>query len=344
MLQRIFYLTAWQPLALAVYLGAGSLFSGPVSAESLPSAIVSRIPVVQERVLDGVIEAVHQATVSAQISGRVVKIHFDVDDYVAKGSVLLELRDKDQRARLKDAEARFQEADAEFKRTQEVFAKELVAKAVYDKAEARLKSAQARLQQAKEALEHTKVRAPYSGIVVQRYIELGETARVGQKLMTGLSLESLRANIQVPQSMIHQVRALQKARIILGDKQQTSLETSSLTISAAADAKSHTFLVRANLPQGFHGVYPGMFVKVAFAVGEAQRLVIPVKAVVHRSEVSAVYVQSPEGKITLRQVRLGRAVQVDSVEILAGLEQGEHVVLDPLRATALLKDQRTGAE
>lgn len=84
-----------------------------------------------------------------------------------------------------------------------------------DKASARYKSEKARLAQADEAFENTIVRAPYSGIVVQRYIEVGELANPGRKLMTGLSLEKLRANISLPQDLVHIVREKNKATAIL---------------------------------------------------------------------------------------------------------------------------------
>jgi hypothetical protein len=78
-------------------------------------------------------------------------------------------------------------------------------------------------------------------------------------------------------------------------------------------------------------MYPGMFVKVAFVVGEAQRLLIPVSSLVERGEVTAAYVIDAAGNTTLRQVRLGHRFD-DKVEVLAGLEAGERIAVDPLSA------------
>jgi hypothetical protein len=79
-----------------------------------------------------------------------------------------------------------------------------------------------------------------------------------------------------------------------------------------------------------------MFVKVGFVVGDAQRLLVPLRALVTRSEVTAVYVVNPGGRTSMRQVRVGRAVG-DRIEILAGLAAGERVALDPIAATRQLK-------
>ena len=326
-------------LLIASLLVGGSA----AAAQAAPFAVAEATyqTVDQEEVFDGVLEAIHRATVSAQTSGRVVEVNFDVDDYVSKGDVILRIRDTEQKAALAAAQARFEEAQAEFKRIKEVYQRKLVAKSAFDKAEAALKSARAALDQAREQLDHTVVRAPYSGIVVARHIEVGETAQPGQPLMTGISLEQLRATSNVPQRDIAAVRKLQKARVLLpGGRGQ--LEGEKLTISPYADPDSHTFNVRVDLPPGQHGVYPGMFTKVSFVVGQTRRLLVPVAAVVNRSEVTAVYVLSSKGRVEFRQVRTGARRGGDTIEVLAGLDAGEKVALDPIKAGVYLKEMRAG--
>lgn len=331
---------------LSAMVLAGILMAAAVArAAELPFALGSaeQQQVAQERVYDATIEAVQKSTVSAQTSGRIIAINFDVDDYVTKGSVLLRFRDVEQRANLKSAEARYQEAAAEFKRTSEIYAKKLVAKSAYDRAQATLKTAQARLEQAREQLEHTVVRAPYSGIVTKRFVEIGETANVGQPLMTGLSLDNLRAVVAVPEAIIATVREHNQARIILPFKQNESLGADKITFFPYADPQSHTFRVRLQLPPGQKGLYPGMFVKAAFVVGEVPRLTVPKAAVTYRSEVTAVYVVDAQNRISFRQIRLGRELPDGRVEVLAGLSAGERVALDPVQAGVYLKEHEGSA-
>ncbi len=294
---------------------------------------------------DAVLEAAQRSTVVAQTSGRVVAIRFDVNDYVEKGEVLLRLDDTAHKASLREAEAalaeaqaRFRQAEAHFKRIKALFAKGQVSKAAMDKAEADRKSARARLQaarakvrQAEEQLSYTVVRAPYSGVVVQRHVEIGEAVNPGQPLMTGLSLERMRASAHIPQSLMPALRKRLKARVLLLGK---ALEPVRLTLFPFADPATHTFTVRAELPPG-EGLYPGMFAKMAFDLGEEKRLVVPRQAVVYRGEVTGVYVVEGE-KVRLRQIRTGRRFG-DAIEVLAGLAAGERVALDPIRAGAYLK-------
>lgn len=305
----------------------------------------------QERVFDAVIEAVHQSTVSSQIVGRVVEINYDVDDFVPKGSVILRFRDSEQRARaeqaqasLQEAKARLEEAQDEYTRIKDIYAKKLVAKAELDKAEvalkaarARVEAAEARLAEAQEQLDHTVIKAPFAGVVTQRHVALGETVGVGQPLMTGFSFEHLRATTQIPQTFVGAVREHGQARALLPDGNSVAAE--SLRVFPYADEQSHAFNVRVNLPQDDHGVYPGMFVKVAFVTGDAERLLIPAVAVVKRSELTGIYVVDAQGRLSLRQVRIG-AHHDEQVEVLAGLEAGERVALDPIAAGIALKQQR----
>ncbi len=337
------------------------LMAGPaaVGAEGVPfdtkPAAIQEVS--REHVFDAVIEAVQESTVSAQTSGRILAVYFDVDDYVPKGGVLLRFKDIEHRARLeqaqatlKEAAARNEEAQDQFERMEDLFADKHVSKSDMDRARADVAAAKARLdageagvKQAREQLEYTVVRAPYSGIVSQRHAEPGESVNVGQPLMTGFSLEKLRAVTVVPQNLIDDVRAQALARIIVTPQGDRSIFAEKLTFTPYADSRTHTFKVRVDLPEGEHGIYPGTFVKVGFITGREKRLVVPARAVAYRSEVRGVYVVDEKDGVSFRQVRLGR-LRGERVEILAGLEQGEQVAVDPVRAAVYLKGAGAGME
>jgi len=301
--------------------------------------------------LDGVVEAVNRTTVSAQISGQVEDILFDVDDYVEKGQVLVVLKDTEYQAGvsraaadLKEAVARLEEARDEHTRTKEVFAKQLVSESAMDRAKAALKSANARfeaaqagLAQAREQLEYTRVKAPYTGVVTERFVQIGEIAQPGQRLMSGVALDRLRVVVDVPQSLVNRIRQFGKARVQLPENGFVDAET--LTVFPFADRDSNTFKVRVELPQGVKGLFPGMFVKTSFVTGVKEELVLPRESVVYRSEVTGVYVVDDSGKIHFRHIRVGHTSPT-KVCVLAGIDPGEKVALDPIAAGVELKRQR----
>jgi hypothetical protein len=164
-------------------------------------------------------------------------------------------------------------------------------------------------------------------------VEVGEAVAVGQPLMSGLSLEALRVVTDLPQQVAAQVREHRKAYVLTDDGR---VETTAVTIFPFAHSASNTFRVRLELPQGQFSLYPGMFVKVAFVVGESRRLLVPTAALVRRSEVTGVYAVDDDQRIRMRQVRVG-GVFGNRTEVLAGLREGERVALDPVKANIYLK-------
>ena len=325
----------------------------PSYAAELPTVVAERTTVVHERSYDGMVEAERQSTVSAQVSARIEEVPFDVDDFVERGDIIVRFRDLAAVADLKQAEAaaqevaaRLGEARSNHSRIQQLYGQARVSRADMDRSTAELQTAEARVEAADGALiaaqeryENTIVRAPYSGIVVERHVEVGETATVGTPLMTGLSLEHLRVVVDVPQSDIAALRAGGQAWVDLPDgRELTAAET---RVFPYADPSTHTFRVRLRLAEGQHGIYPGMWVKVRFHAGEEEALLVPGSAVVRRSELTAVYVLGEDGVPRLRQVRLGRPQADGRVAILAGLDAGERVVTDPQAARQALAAARS---
>ncbi len=231
-------------------------------------------------------EAVHQATISAETAGRIQEINYDIDDFVEAGAILIRFTDVEQQtglqraqADLAGARARLVEANEEFARAENLKERGLGSQRDLDRALAARKSASASVTSAESAvvsarqqLEYTVVRAPYSGIVTERHIEVGETVSRGQRLISGLSLEKLRVTVDLPQRVANQVRQDPHAAVLTEAERITPEK---ITLFPTADPVTNTFRVRLELPDGQFGLFPGMFVKAAFKVGEAERLLIP---------------------------------------------------------------------
>jgi RND family efflux transporter MFP subunit len=340
---RIVRLTFAAALVTAL-LACGKSPSGaqPAALPALPSIVVDLQHAPLERQLDGKIEAVNQGTVAAQTSGRVTEILYDVNDFVPAGAVIVRIRATEQRAgllqaqaNLREATARETEASQKYERVVVMYERNLVAKASLDEAaanrdatKAQLAAARAALQSAQEGVSYTEIRAPYAGIVTKRNVQLGETVAPGTPLMSGLSLQFLRVTVDVPQSIVEQVRRIKKAAVYVEGRR---IEATKLTVFPEAAATSNTFRARLELPENATDLYPGMFVKVAFVIGEAQRLLIPAAAVVDRGDVTAVYVIDPNGRTSLRQIRPGHRFD-GKVEVLAGLSAKERIATDPIAA------------
>lgn len=343
-------------IALILTSGCGGSPSAPqasVSRSELATMTIASESVRREQAWDGVVEAINQATMSAQTAGRILELPYDVNDFVEAGAVIVKFSNIEQlsgqrraEAQIASAQATFNEAQANYQRIAEIFARKLVARAQLDQAiaqrdgaRAALQSAQAAQREASQMVDYTVVRAPYSGYVTKRYVQVGESVQPGQPLISGLSLVGLRVNVQVPQSAIDAIRRYNAADVLLDAEGSKRLGVSKLTIFPYADAETHTFSVRADLPAEASGLYPGMTVKIAFNIGEAQRFLIPESALIQRSEVSGVYVVA-ENRASLRQIRLGHRFG-DRVEVLAGLQAGDKIALDPNAAALSISAAQT---
>jgi len=342
-------ITSARSMLATLLLWASVVAAGGAPPPGLASLKVEVAEAPAERLLDGTVEAVNQTTVSAQTSGRIVEISADVNDYVPAGQVIVRIRSTEQvaglnqaQAALKEATAREAEAQTHYERIHDMYQRRVVAKATLDEASAtrdaavaRLIAARAGLDAAREGVSYTEIRAPYSGVVTQKFVQLGQSVAPGTPLMAGASLDALRVVVEVPQSVVEQVRKVRKAAVYVDGKR---IEATGLTLYPSAQPETNTFRMRIELPKGVQGLAPGMFVKVGLVTGEAALLLVPRGAVVERSEMRAVYVVAADGRVSLRQVRLGH-VRGDRIEILAGLVAGETIALDPSAAAARARQQ-----
>lgn len=314
-------------------------------AEALAIAEVQYREVDVTYAAEAVVEATRQSTVSAQTTGRIVELRYDVGDVVQKGQVIARIDPTEltqvvagSEAQVAQAKAAYENARVEAERTRDLARQKFVSQAALDRAEAALRIADAQLKaaragagQATTSRGYTTIVAPYTGVVSARHVELGEMAAPGKPLLTGFDPADLRVVATVPQYRIGEVRASPRASVEIPSLGRMVSGTS-ITVLPAADARSHSTRVRIDLPRDISGVYPGVYARAHFTVGRGRKLVVPTRAVVRRSEVTGVYVVAPDGRVSLRQVRLGETAGTDFTELLAGVVPGEKVALDPVKA------------
>ncbi len=323
-----------------------------VPAQAAASAAVSAF--------DGVVEAVRQTVVAAQVQGAVVQLDAKVGDRVKAGQVLLRLdaRAADQNVAASDAQvqaarASLEVASKDFERQKQLFQKNYISQAALERAESEFKStqAQASSQLAQAGAARTQsgfyvVRAPFDGVIAEVPVSLGDMAMPGRPLVTVYDPTLLRVTAAVPHSVASQMAAGALPRVELPGLPAAAawVTPSRVQLLPTIDAATHTVQLRADLPvgvAGLAGIAPGMFARLWLPASQAQTaagaapasatLSVPLKAIVRRAEMTGLYVLDPSGKPVLRQVRLGR-VEGDRVEILSGLMVGEQVVSDPQTA------------
>lgn len=298
--------------------------------------------------MDGVVQPVKQSTVSAQASGRLVTLGVKAGDPVRAGQLLATIDDREtqtgvqrSRAQVAQAQAELRHAQANFDRTRDLLAQGFVSKAAMDTADAQLKSAQAGRDQASAGEKQsglsqgfTRVSAPFDAFVLQTLAEAGDLAFPGKPLLTLYAPLPLRVVVQVPVSRSVQVQSSTavEMQVSAADGSPQWIRPSQTSHLPSADPVSQTIEWRLELPaSASKAVLPGQQIRVRFAAGQSQRLLVPASAVLRRGELTAVYAVSGQGFV-LKAVRLGADHGAAGVEVLAGLTDTDRVALDPVRA------------
>lgn len=340
--------------------GLGLMFAMVSCAPGIAQSVPVQVPVavVQSQSvgsvyeLDGVIQPVRQSTISAQTAGRIVGLSVKAGDKVRAGQVLVAIDDREAAAGVQRSQAQIGQADAELRnakaqveRTRDLQRKGFVSQAALDTAEAQYKGAAAAREVASAgALQSsisqgfTRVTAPYDGWVLQTQAEAGDLAVPGKPLLTVYAPLPLRAVVQVPASRAQVVRTAAQTLVQVNSEQAASAWVLPVASSAvpSADPVSQTGEWRFELaPKDSANLLPGQQVRVRFVLpqGSTQgaKILVPQAAIVRRGELTAVYVAA-NGAFSLRAVRLGVDLGAPGVEVLAGVQSGESVALDPIRA------------
>lgn len=334
-------------------LSAAIALAVPVVAAELPVVLVRAAADVSTTGFDGVVEAVRQTVIAAQVPGAVVQLDVKVGDRVQAGQLLLRLdaRAADQGVAASDAQvqaarASLEVASREYERQKQLFQKKYISQAALERAESEFKATRAQadalLAQAAAARTQTTfhtVRAPYAAVVSEVPVALGDMAMPGRPLLTIYDPSALRISAAVPQTVAAALKpgTLPRAEIP-GLPGGGALTPTRSQLLPTVDAATHTVTLRADLAAGLLGAAPGMFARLwlstggqAGANGPAPSITVPEQAIVRRAEMTGLYVLDAGGRALLRQVRLGRSAD-GRVEVLAGLNPGERVVTDPQAA------------
>ena len=320
---------------------------GPVGVAPAATFVVAYRDAPDTVSAEGVVEAVRQSTLAAQIAGQIVELRVKVGDSVKSGQVLLRIdaRAAEQvvsgsQSQLAEAQAGLANAQRTFERNKQLFEQNFISKAGLDKAELDYKAAQARVGalqasagQASTAQTFTTITAPYAGVVAATSIEVGDMATPGRPLVTVFDPASMRVIATLSQSSLRAVK-LQLPVQVEVPAVGRRLTAKQVTLVPLADSRTHTTKLRLELADSA-GLLPGQFARAYFATGVARKLLIPEDAVLRRSEVTAVYVQGAGGQAQLRQIRVGEASGDGTIEVLAGLREGERIALDPVKAGLL---------
>jgi RND family efflux transporter MFP subunit len=264
--------------------------------------------------------------IEAKISGRVEQMPIAAGQSVQSGELLVQLDAREIQARLDQASALRDQADADLQRFSALLAQEAVTRAEFDAVQARQRIGQAAVTEAETQLAHTRVLAPFDGVITRKHADVGDLAAPGRPLVEIEDPSRLRLVANVPEALIGRLRLGDTLRVRV-DAINQILEAPVAEIAPSADPNSRTFLAKLDLP-GHPGLRAGQFGRVSIPVGELSALRVPASAVLRRGQMEIAFV-ADNGHARLRLVKTGKLLG-EEIEILSGIDTNESVIVDGL--------------
>lgn len=313
----------------AVHAGA---FQPP--PEAVTSIVTQREQWPASMTAIGTIEAVHGVMVSADLPGTVARINFDSGKAVREGEILVELDTRQERAQLASLEAQRDLAKVNFGRMQELVNAGVISRMDYDQATAQQKATEANVAEIRATIDRKTIRAPFSGILGIRKVNLGQYLPAGSPVVSNQSLNPIYVNVGVPQQAAAQVHVGRNLRVTTEDVAGKVFAGSVTAIDSEVDPTTRNIQVQATLSNPEGKLRPGMFVQVEMPLGASRSVIaLPASAINYAPYGDSVFVitdlKDPTGK-TYRGVRQQfvkvEGARGDQVAVISGLNPGAEVV------------------
>ena len=282
----------------------------------------------------GTVRAIRGTDVAPEVAGIVEAIHFQSGDEVKAGAPLVDLRAEADVAQLRALEAAAALAATTLKRDEAQFRIKAVSQATLDADRANLESSRAQADAQRALVEKKRIRAPFSGRVGLRAVDLGQYLGPGTKIVTLQALDPVFVDFTAPQSALASYAVGQKLRVRSDAVPGHEFDGHVAALDAAVDAATRNVKVRATVRNPERRLLPGMFVTVQTASGGPQKLLtLPQTAITFNPYGNTVFVleerKRPDGKTELvaqqKFVTTG-PTRGDQIAVLSGLKEGDTVV------------------
>ena len=282
----------------------------------------------------GTVAAVQGVTVSADLPGTVSRIAFESGKSVNAGDVLVELDTRQERAQLAAAEAQRDLARINFERTQELVKQGVVARMELDNATAQKNATEAQAGEIRATIARKTIRAPFSGILGIRQVNLGQYLSAGEAIVPLQALNPIYVNFGVPQQAASDARVSRIVKVTTNDEAHATYMGRVTALDSIVNEATRNVQVQATLANPGGKLRPGMFVEVGIVTGsDSPVITLPATAINYAPYGDSVYVvtdlKDPSGKVYrgVRQqfVKLGGS-RGDQVAVISGVNPGDEVV------------------
>ncbi|WP_430810478.1 MULTISPECIES: efflux RND transporter periplasmic adaptor subunit [unclassified Carboxylicivirga] len=308
-----------------------------VEAETLASSTVAK-----KFQYTGSVASVNQSTLSTRLMGQISRVLVREGDKVSRGQLLIAIRSNDIQAKEKQVEANIIQAQAAYKHAKEDFSritalyksKSATQKELDDitvhlaMTKAQLEAAQKAKDEVVEMLSYANIRAPYDGVITQKFVDSGDMANPGMPLLAIEAPGLFEVRAKIPESEIYKVEKGDTVEVFI-DACKQAIKGSISHISPSSRFSGSQFDARIALQPAEDQkdvIRSGVFAHVQHFKGQESKLLVPNDRIVKRGQLMGVWTVSHAGQALLRWVRLGKTYG-DKIEVLSGLNEGNRLIL-----------------
>lgn len=271
------------------------------------------------------IEAFAEADVIAKVEGEVKEVLVEEGDELSKGQVMARLDGDRLRLELNESQARLRKMQRDFERNKELQSKGLISEGDFEKIQFELEALEAANNLASLELDYTQIRAPIDGVVSQRFVKRGKTARVGERLFRVTSLDPLVAYLFVPEREYQRLSPGQPVVIEIDALPEERLFAQVSRVSPIIDPETGTFKITVEIQDAERRIKPGMFARLSIVYDHHENaLQVPRAAIVGDDEETSVFVAA-DGVAIRKQVQTGFSER-GMIEITSGISDDDHVI------------------
>jgi membrane fusion protein, multidrug efflux system len=322
-------LVAVKALQIGAMIDQGKKLVPP--SETVTSAVVKADSWETALTAVGTLNAVQGVTIAAELAGKVVEIAFEAGTHVTKGNILLRQDTSSEEAQLPGAMAQVDLSRTNLERMNQLFSKQLISQSDRDNAVAGAEQAQSQAENIRATIAKKTIRAPFSGQLGIRQVNLGQMLREGDPIVTLQALDPIYVDFTLPQQQLQLVRLGLSVQVTTDALQGAPLQGRITAINPLVDANTRQVKVQATVVNRGTRLRPGMYATVAVGLPARQQvLAIPATAVLYAPYGDSVFIiedaANKKGKVLRQQfVRLA-AKRGDFVAVTSGIREGEMVV------------------
>jgi membrane fusion protein (multidrug efflux system) len=298
----------------------------PGSFEYVEVTKMNYEPFVKYISLIGVAKAYQEADIAADEGGRIKSFVKDKGDYVREGEVIVVLDNDVLKANLDAAKAQYDMAETNFKKQEEIYRQKVTSEIQYLNAKYERDGAKANYELIKSRYDRTFIKAPFSGILDNKYIEEGEFAAPGLPIISLVSIDKIKVQAGVPENYVSSVKGGNNVQVVFNDLGGETFQDKISYVGSSVNTDNRTFPIEVVINNRDRKIKPELNAIVKIEEDKFDNVVLIPEEVVSKTDLGNVVFVEENGIAKMKIVEVKSRYQ-NKAAITKGLNEGDNLIV-----------------